>query len=276
MWGAIVLRLLILLSLAFVSICPESSHAFGRLVEMEWETTPGVGIRYEVVNLASGPITVMFDPELQGYESRVPLPVVFAIPENETREVILKEIPGANVRHSKWKYYASVGHPKPVHDDQVLYLLPYAPEYRFEVDQGFDGKFSHQGHTRYSIDWKMPIGTPIHAARGGIVASVKEDSDEFGESEEYLEAANTISILHDDGTVGFYVHIMQQGAEVKEGQRVKAGQFIGRSGHTGFSTGPHLHFEVYQAVNGRTKQSIPIRFMSRDGRPFVPVKDGIY
>src|SRR5207302_10620749 len=45
----------------------------------------------------------------------------------------------------------------------------------FLVTQGYNGKFSHQGPNQYATDWKMPEGTPVYAARGGIVVSVNDE-----------------------------------------------------------------------------------------------------
>jgi len=53
-----------------------------------------------------------------------------------------------------------------VHDDSFRYSLPYAAGHSFKVSQGYDGKYSHRGSNRYAVDWEMPEGTPVHAARG--------------------------------------------------------------------------------------------------------------
>lgn len=66
-------------------------------------------------------------------------------------------------------------------------------------------------------------------------------------------------ILHDDGTMGVYLHMMKGSVTVREGQRVGAGSPIARSGNTGNSTGPHLHFVVQRNV-GLAVESIPFEF----------------
>jgi murein DD-endopeptidase MepM/ murein hydrolase activator NlpD len=52
---------------------------------------------------------------------------------------------------------------------------------------------------------------------------------------------------------------------VKVGQRVAIGDVIGLSGNTGFSSGPHLHFNVFKAKDGKTRESIPVKFRTGDG-----------
>ena len=83
------------------------------------------------------------------------------------------------------------------------------------------------------------------AARDGIVIAIKEDSNKGCKSRKCQSLANYLLIYHDDGTFGSYVHLKKNGAKVKEGDKVKAGDIVGLSGNTGWSSGPHLHFEVY-------------------------------
>lgn len=101
----------------------------------------------------------------------------------------------------------------------------------------------------------MPIGTPIVAARGGVVVSLENrQSGRTGNP-----SGNFVRILHDDGTMGVYLHLQQGSVRVREGQRVTQGQPIARSGNTGNSTGPHLHFVIQRNV-GMALESIPFAF----------------
>jgi murein DD-endopeptidase MepM/ murein hydrolase activator NlpD len=106
----------------------------------------------------------------------------------------------------------------------------------------------------------MPEGTLVHAARGGVVVRVKDDSDKGGASINYDPFNNYVLIRHEDGTLGHYCHLRKDGVLVKPGQTVAAGDVIAHSGNTGFSSGPHLHFCVFKAKDGRSRISIPVKF----------------
>ena len=156
------------------------------------------------------------------------------------------------------------------HDDDHLYRLPYADNASYRVIQGFSSRFSHTGNEQYAVDFKMAVGTPVHAARGGIVAHVVESNDKGCWEDGCGEFANFIVVMHDDGTTGEYYHLQQNGALVDVGERVAAGQHIGFSGNTGHTALPHLHFAVYRATRGARSQSIPISFISEDGIVYKP------
>ena len=93
----------------------------------------------------------------------------------------------------------------------------------------------HQG-----VDLAAPIGTPVLAARGGIVETTGTDTV-YG---------NYIVLKHDNSTQSLYAHL--SAIDVKMGMRVEKGNTIGKVGTTGWSTGPHLHFEM--RIGGRAQQ----------------------
>jgi murein DD-endopeptidase MepM/ murein hydrolase activator NlpD len=166
----------------------------------------------------------------------------------------------------KWSYsfHWTIGSLQARHDDSVVYDLPYRGKQT--VIQGFHGALSHTGDFEYAVDFGMPVGTPVHAAREGIVAGTRSNMTEGGADRvKYENGANFILIRHADGTLGSYDHLKQGGVAVKVGDRVSRGQLIGYSGLTGFTTGPHLHFFVFRANDGFTRQSFPIRFRTATG-----------
>jgi murein DD-endopeptidase MepM/ murein hydrolase activator NlpD len=178
----------------------------------------------------------------------------------------------------EWRYaltnHCTLGSSRAVHEDSYAYDLPYPAGSAFRVSQGYDGRFSHQGTERYAIDWKMPEGTPVLAARGGLVVDEKDDSTAGGSDRKFLPSANFILIQHADGTLGKYAHLLKGSARVKTGQVVEPGTLIGLSGNTGFSSGPHLHFSVYRPRNGTERESLPTKFRVQDQAAAVTLQQG--
>ncbi len=175
------------------------------------------------------------------------------------------------------RYSFAMGDPDSVdHDDDHLYLLPFEHGTKRRLTQGPGGNFSHFGENRYAVDFDMPEGTPVYAARGGRVVRVKEDGRAGGPSMAYADHGNVIVIAHDDGTFGNYVHLRFRGAEVSVGDVVEAGDHIGYSGNTGVSSGPHLHFDVRVPQWDGQMQSIPFLFSGLEGEPVEPQEGRFY
>jgi murein DD-endopeptidase MepM/ murein hydrolase activator NlpD len=103
-----------------------------------------------------------------------------------------------------------------------------------EVYQRF-GLPAHNG-----LDFSCPEGTKLVACADGIVVMSKTHSS-YGE---------IVKIKHKDGYFSLYCHLSKR--LVREGETIKSGDFIGLSGSTGFSTGPHLHFGL-QSIQEGTK-----------------------
>ena len=141
-----------------------------------------------------------------------------------------------------------LGDPNTIKPDyNYKYTLPYQKGKSFKIIQTFGGKFSHNlEHSKYAIDFGLKIGDTITAARNGIVIFIKEDSKKYGKTRKFINYANKIKVLHNDGTIGDYVHLDYNGALVKVGDSIIVGQPIGISGLTGFTTTPHLHFVVFK------------------------------
>ncbi|MGZ4998765.1 MAG: peptidoglycan DD-metalloendopeptidase family protein [Methylomonas sp.] len=205
---------------------------------------------------------------------------VIAIPELPRRFVvepgqsgILFKVEGAGQAQS-WRftlqYRYVTGRPLTDYASDTLYLPPIAPGSRFQITQAFNGEFSHNdAQNRYAVDIMMPVDTPVQAARGGVVLEVESDYFGSGTEQAYAAKANSIRILHDDGSMAVYAHLALEKAQVHPGLRVEAGQLIGYSGNTGLTTGPHLHFAV-QVNQGMELVSVPFQFADENHQPIEP------
>lgn len=195
-------------------------------------------------------------------------------PYESRRSVVLHPEPDGSGPQYRLDLRWTVGDKDANHDDDHLYAFPYQQGKTYRILQGYGARFSHRGREEFAVDFDMPEGTPVHAARSGVVARVVESNDRGCWEDGCGRYANFIVVLHSDGTTGEYYHLRQEGALVEEGDSVARGQRIGLSGNTGHTALPHLHFAVYRAtVNGET-QSIPVRFQSADGVFDVPRRGG--
>jgi murein DD-endopeptidase MepM/ murein hydrolase activator NlpD len=94
------------------------------------------------------------------------------------------------------------------------------------------------------VDYAAPVGTPVRTVGDGVV--------EFaGPQNGY---GNTIEIRHGSGRTTLYAHLSK--IDVRRGQRVAQGQRIGAVGMTGWTTGPHLHFEF--RINGQHQDPLRV------------------
>ena len=171
---------------------------------------------------------------------------------------------------------STIGSIDATHDEDLLYRLPYETGKSYYVLQGYGSRLSHTGPEEYTVDFKMREGTPVHAARGGLVVKMEESHSRGCWRDGCGKYANYIVILHDDWTTGDYYHLQQNGALVELGERVATGQKIGLSGDTGHSALPHLHFGVYRAAPWGKFQSVPVHFSSVDGIVRKPRRGGRY
>lgn len=130
-------------------------------------------------------------------------------------------------------------------------MLPDASEYLPEAPNRFDGFVwpasgvftsgygPRWGRMHRGIDIAGPVGTPIVAAAPGVVVTSGWNSGGYG----YM-----VDIRHPDGSVTRYAHNSRN--LVRPGQQVRQGEQIAAMGSTGFSTGPHVHFEIHKPGRG--------------------------
>ncbi|MEO1246037.1 MAG: M23 family metallopeptidase [Pseudomonadota bacterium] len=216
-------------------------------------------------NLKNFPVTYTLSVKANNYAIDGPSTITRTLGPLESEEAMLLSQAGGNKGRYRLRFEWTVGSQHAEHDDDHLYALPYTPGRAYRVLQGYDSRFSHKGLEEFAVDFDMPEGSPVHAARGGVVARVVEAHDRGCWHDGCGRYANFIVILHNDGTTGEYYHLQQNGALVEVGDSVAQGQKIGLSGNTGHTTMPHLHFAVYRASVWGNTQSIPVRFQSSGG-----------
>lgn len=107
------------------------------------------------------------------------------------------------------------------------------------------------GRMHHGIDIAGPTGTPILAAASGVVITAEWHTGGYG---------NLVEIEHPDGSITLYAH--NHRILVNKGDQVEGGQLIAQMGSTGFSTGPHLHFEVHLPEKGSVN---PLAYLPESG-----------
>ncbi|NKI34258.1 M23 family metallopeptidase [Wenzhouxiangella sp. XN79A] len=220
-------------------------------------------------NRLHGPVTVAVAlTKAENTISEPALPALLELPDRGHRTVLL----GPLDDRRGWRYRIEMRAVPGALDSgkagDPVYRVPLRADTPIRIGQGFGGAFSHnEPGSHHAVDFSVPVGTPIVAARGGVVM---DSARNFHRSGDDLARdgprANFVRILHDDGSMAVYAHLDYRGVSVQDGQRVRAGQLIGRSGNTGFSTGPHLHFAV-QVNRDMQLVSIPFRMVDTKNRP---------
>ena len=154
------------------------------------------------------------------------------------------------------------------------YVLPFPTGHGYLLIQGNCGPFSHTTGSAiaFAYDFQMPIGQPVTAARAGRVVWVEE---QYRDGDAQSGHENGVLVEHDDGTVGAYVHFTFEGAAVEVDDLVAPGDTVGFSGNTGFSTTPHLHFDVRDGCPDACR-SIPVTFRNTDPNPLGLRAGGFY
>jgi murein DD-endopeptidase MepM/ murein hydrolase activator NlpD len=233
--------------------------------------------RFFVDNREANEVTATFELQTLNLKGSTNFPFSGTYPANQVTEAfsVAPINPDEQWNYSYTSHY-TLGSTLAKHDDSCVYRLPFAAGTSFKVTQGYNGQYSHHGSDQFAIDFKMPVGTPIYAARGGVVAKIKDDSSKGGADRKYENQANYVLIRHDDGTLGNYAHLSKGGAKVAIGQRVEAGDLIALSGNTGFSSGAHLHFSVFKTRDGKGRLSIPVRFETADDSAVTLVEGKTY
>lgn len=225
---------------------------------------------------AYGPHYLILDFESrQNLEPSRPLPLRAVLAPGERQELL-----SIRPKDKKlgWSYRVGLtegfGDPEAKPDLQALYLLPFEHGTKHPLGQGYFGPSTH--HRIRALDFDMPTGTKVCAAREGVVVALKQDSSRGGASPNYARDANYVDVLHADGTWASYAHLRHRGVLVRHGQRVKAGEVLGLSGATGQAQGPHLHFSVQKAAWSGDPETIPTRLRIDALQSVFPVEGKYY
>jgi murein DD-endopeptidase MepM/ murein hydrolase activator NlpD len=161
-------------------LCAATSAAEQKLVKISSQKKDG-RTEFFIENLQDAEVTVTLELELKNLASSQPLPFTTTLsPRVKVSAFALTQVEPQEDSTWSYTYFATWGSLTVEHDDSSSYILPYPAGQSFPVSQGFHGKYSHTGGDCYSIDFKMPEGSPVHAAREGKVVGVKDDSSVGG------------------------------------------------------------------------------------------------
>lgn len=152
----------------------------------------------------------------------------------------------------------------PERDFESTYTCPVATG--AVILQGVDGAFSHNdAFNRYAWDYEVPVGTPVVAARSGVVVVSEQHSSIGGPARRWAFDSNVIRIRHTDGLESLYLHLNRDPKTAYVGEYVARGEVIGFVGMTGWTDRPHLHFSVQE-----NQVAVPVRFADFALRNGVP------
>jgi len=159
--------------------------------------------------------------------------------ESQEQDLILRSYQTAWAQAQVGTGLAMVNHALPIGKTIAGLKLSW-PMTGFQVTQGYgptsfalEPPLGPYRHFHTGIDLSAPLGAPVTAAADGMVVAVGHGASGYG---------NFVVIAHGGGIATLYGHLLRTNAAY--GQKVVRGQLIGLEGSSGFSTGPHLHFEL--------------------------------
>jgi murein DD-endopeptidase MepM/ murein hydrolase activator NlpD len=195
------------------------------------------------------------------------------LPPESQRALVQARGDGSATPQFRYRWKAVLGAPGAQHLPPEPYRAPFAVGASYRVSQAYPTHSTHDGpDSAYAVDLALPDGTPVYAAREGIVINLRHDAFRGAPSPLLLDQANMVEILHEDGTIAVYAHLHWDSVRVQPGQHVRRGEYIADSGNTGYTTGPHLHFAVLRNA-GMSAVSVPVQFGGPGGAAVTPQQD---
>ena len=224
------------------------------------------GEAYQAVNEEPVPATVVLTFQSPGnLRPGANVPIELVVPPKSRRILVrLSSIVQNESIRPRLSIAIDLGSSTTEPDSDHRYAVPFGGDARRELTQGYDGAESHLASMRYSLDFAMPEGTPVLAARAGTVLYLQDGFTEGRADPDLLERANLVVVAHSDGTMASYGHLTR-GIQVSVGDIADEGDVLGLSGATGFAGQPHLHFHVGLRMLGTPGRTIPIKLRGREG-----------
>ena len=232
---------------------------------VRWSDTRS-GRTYTVINAGPVPATVRMDLRvLQNLRRPATLPIERVVAARSSATLTTLDVVDRGASFAAQVALSIDLGSSDTQPDDYLYGMPFGGNEARALVQGINGRETHMLGMRYALDFAMPEGTPVVAARDGIVVHVQDGFTEGGSDPDLLERANLIVVGHSDGTLAFYGHL-SPGLAVAVDDSVQEGDVLGRSGVTGFAGQPHLHFHVGVRALGDPGRTIRIRLKDSAGQ----------
>lgn len=237
------------------------------------ENVPG-GVDLFAVNDAYCPMSMEIELKMENLEVVGGKKEVYVVPARTSKFKLLElrlKNPKKGSNYSSRHAFTFGDALKTEYNKEHVYYLPFRKGQKFLMFQGYNGKESH--HNMMALDFELPEGTAVTAARAGVVIDVEESHTESCPQEDCGKYNNFVLVYHEDGTLAEYTHLQQNGAKVEVGQKLKAGDLIGSSGKVGRATGPHLHFICFLPKIDK-RISVPTLFKVDDGKKVTQLQEG--
>lgn len=221
-----------------------------------------------VRNEGYAPVEVNLKVFGEGFQSSEQWPITARLPPLTEESVArLYPVKSGKPMFSSVSFTFLIGDRQAKINQEFNYLLPFRDGTILDVVDNKGPGFL-KGHAspsvEHAIDFGVPTGKIVTAARDGVVIKTRNDNPsgiaEFGViSSDQIEIANHVMILHDDASIGFYAHLYNGSLEVSEGMRVQAGQKIGLAGSVTNSRNNFIHFAVMRTTESGLV-TIPVKF----------------